>query len=332
VTERPNVVLGFLLTGAAVLGALIVVGLVQMGGDGVLGLAAILVGALSACVFFLGELERVPVPALLIVSLALASCAALARALLRVVGERRLIARLPVEPVVNGTLGDVAAAAAVPVQLITSARATAFCVGLIRPRIVVSRALVERLADEELAAAVWHEAQHLHARAPAKSLVARLMARTFFWAPALPRLLDRYLLVKELEADRVAIAHTSRKALAGAVMMETLGQPAPASTVGLGESAAIRVDRLLDPGAQLPPLLTRTQALVTLTAVGALTFFAATPVPLDQSGMGHLHAMLMTMSLHGLPGMLAGLAVNASLFTLATALVRGVRRKRSCRH
>lgn len=282
-----------------------------------------IVGAFSACIFFLAELEQVPLSSVVLVALATASAIAFARASIRYLREQRLLRTLPLERIERGPLSELARAAGT-VDLFTAPalRPAAFCHGLLRPRVVITAGLLERLGPDEQAAVIWHEAHHAREREPLKCLIAQLAARTFFWIPALRDLLDRYLLAKELAADLLAAGQTSRRALAGA-LSEVVGEPTPAAAVGLAEFAAARVDRLFDPTASLPSLFRLRRVVVSLVATAGLAFLLVFPGRLDVPETAHLRSMLTTMSLHGLPGMAIGLAANGALFAL---LALGARR------
>ena len=320
-SERPNLILATLVTAAGAFACLLSAGLFALGGNGVLGLTALVVGAFSACVYFLAELQRVPLAPLVLVGLALLSTAAFARAALGYWRQQRLLRALPLQRL-EGQLAVIArAASTVELYSIPAQRPAAFCYGLKRPRVVVTEGLLTLLEPAEQAAAVWHEAQHAKVREPLKCLTARLAARSFFWLPILPDLLERYLLVKELDADRIATAKTSRRALAGA-LCGVLGEPTPAGAVGLGDFAATRVDRLFDPRAPLPPI-TRPLRLL-LSAAGLLTvaLVLAFPAHVDLGQSADFRAMLTSTSLHGLPGMAAGFALNAVVLACMTVSAR----------
>jgi hypothetical protein len=327
-SERPNVILAALLGAATVLTVGFVAGLAALGGSGLLGLTTILIGALSACIYFLADLQRVPVTPLLLVALAGLSTASFLRATLAYRRQRRLLAELPLRPL-EGPLAMVArAAGAAAIYRTPAQRPAAFCFGLTEPKIVVTDGLLERLTPEEQAAAIWHEAQHARVREPLKCLSARVAARSFFWLPILADLFDRYLLVKELEADRLAAAQTSRRALAGA-LCEVAGQRTPAGAVGLADYAAARVDRLLDPHAALPPVTRPLRIGRSVLAATLVAFALAVPAQLDLGESQHLRSMLTTMSLHGLPGMAIGLFVNGLILGCATMTCRRLVRRRT---
>ena len=126
-----------------------------------------------------------------------------------------------------------------------------FCYGLWRPRICLSVGLIEVLTETELAAVLCHEAYHLRRREPLRMAVAICLSRLLFFAPLITELRDRYLAEKELAADAVAVAATSRAALAGAMhkLITTKSQlvtPPLAAVAGLSVTAQ-RVDRLIHP-------------------------------------------------------------------------------------
>jgi Peptidase family M48 len=227
----------------------------------------------------------------------------------------------------EGELADVARAAGASALYRTPAtRPAAFCFGLARPRVVVTDGLLARLSPAEQAAAIWHEAQHARVREPLRCLSARLAARTFFWMPILADLFERYLLVKELDADRLAATKTSRRALAGA-LYAVLGEPTPAGAIGLADFSAARVDRLFDTRAELPPITTRRRILMSVAGGTLLAAVLAFPMHLGVGESTHLRSMLTSMSLHGLPGMAVGFLVNGLILSCmamgARRLLRG---------
>lgn len=320
-SERPNVVLVALLAAAAAVAALVGGGVLLLGGEGAEEVGATLVSAVSACVFFLLDPAYIPFSSIVIGTVVLASLAGFARTAWAYVRERRLLGALPLVAIDNGPIAARAQGAGVRLYVLPSARPIAFCAGVIRPRIVLSSGLLARLDQEEQEAVVWHEAVHARSREPLKCLLARFATQTFFWMPVLGALLERYLLVKEVAADRVAIAHTSRRALAGA-LTQVLVQPTPAGAVGFGEAAAARIDRLFEPTAPLPELVAPWRLIASAAVGTALVFALAFPSTLDDGQSERIWHMLTTMSLHGLPGMVAGAAMNAVILGGLTLLAR----------
>jgi Zn-dependent protease with chaperone function len=161
VTERPNTVLGFLVSAAVAVAALIVAALAALGVAGVMALVITAVGVLTVCIFFLYELHQLPPASVLLAALVVVSDIAFLRALLSYIRERRLLACLPLERVERGPLFEVARLAGVDrLYLAPASRPAAFCFGLMQPKVVITRGLLTRLSPAEQAAVVWHEGHH----------------------------------------------------------------------------------------------------------------------------------------------------------------------------
>jgi hypothetical protein len=266
-------------------------GLVLLAGS-VASHTAALIGTVSACAWSLAVTRTLPLGLLLPALLGLASAVAFARSIRSYRRERRLLGALPLEPIVEGELGEIAGTTGLAVYRTPASRPAAFCFGLFRPRIVFTSGLVERLSDAEQAATFWHEAQHARMREPLRCLLGRLAASTFFWLPLLRDLLDRYTLVRELDADRLATSRTSSSALAGA-LHEVVADPRFAGAVGFADFAAARVDRLLEPAMPLPSLFTRTRLAVSIGAVALLGL--AFTFPANVAVSRHVHSRTMMM-------------------------------------
>lgn len=328
-TERPNFVLAILLAAAAVVAALIASGVSALGASGVASLAVTLVGALSACAFFLAELERVPLSSVVLAALVLASAFGFVRAIVGYRRERRLLNALPLTRLVEGPLAATASSVGVQLYRSPARRPAAFCFGLLPQRIAVTDGFLQRLTPDEQVAAVWHEVEHARVREPLRCLIGRLAVSAFFWVPVLRDLLDRYLLTKELAADRVAVDRTSRRALAGA-LYEVLGHPSPRGAIGFADAAAARIDRLFDPAATLPPLFRVKSMIVSLGSAIALALVFVFPARVDLGENAKLHSMLTTLSLHGLLGMAAGLALNVLVLGCVALFIRRMNASRKC--
>jgi hypothetical protein len=200
----------------------------------------------------------------------------------------------------------------------------AFCAGILRPRVLVTSGLLERLDADEQRAAILHELEHARSRGPLKVALARTTARSFFWVPALRDLADRYILLCELEADRAAVARTGRAALAGA-LLEVIESPRLAGAVGLADFAAPRIDRLFDPHAALPPLFRRSSLLAALGAIAGAAGLVLSVRHLGSSESTHLHAMSVQLLVHRIRDRVLGLAGMAAGATLAMASWRRLR-------
>jgi hypothetical protein len=150
-------------------------------------------------------------------------------------------------------------------------------------------------------------------------LLVRLAATSLFWLPSLADLADRYLLAKELQADRVAAGRTSPRALATA-LGRVAARPAPAGAIGLGELAGARIDRLADPAAPLAGGWSRRRLALTISAVGASIAAGTFPVRLDSPACAWLH-------LFDAGNTVAAIAAPCLLAVIAVAVT--ARRRRS---
>lgn len=162
--------------------------------------------------------------------------AANTRRLRRWVADRRA----PVAP----SLADAARAARLEgrVDLVDAESAFSFTYGISRPRVAVSRGLVDSVSREELAAVFDHERYHVANYDPLKVVLARSLPDSLFFLPALSELRGRYVAARELAADRRAMRRGGPKSLAGALYKVIAGPP----DVDLGAAAAIGGDEALD--------------------------------------------------------------------------------------
>jgi beta-lactamase regulating signal transducer with metallopeptidase domain len=171
--------------------------------------------------------------------------------------------------------------------------------GILQPRIMVSRSVMNALSPEQFDAALRHERAHLAARDNLKRLL--LLA-----APGMPpgfdgfRALDRHwALFAEFAADDLAVAGDPRRSLSLAsalVRVARLGQAPPlpeASTgfVGPGCHLAERVERLLHAE---PSVARRRRPAIAFPAcaVGAL---GALSLLLGPAALRGVHTLIETL-------------------------------------
>lgn len=98
-----------------------------------------------------------------------------------------------------------------------SAHPFAFCLGMVRPLVVVSSAVLATLDNEQVAAVLVHEAHHARGRDPAKVAVARALAKGFSFVPVCQDLAAHGQLTCEVLADGDARARVGLPALARAL-------------------------------------------------------------------------------------------------------------------
>ncbi len=283
-----------IVAGALVAAALVVVDVVALGG-GVASHAVTSFAAISACAVSFSDAHLMPLALAIPLGFGLASLAGFGRGLVVFRHERRILRSLPLERVEVGELAQSARSMRIPLYTTGASRPAAFCFGLLRPRVVVTSGLLERLSVDEQTAAFWHEAQHARAREPLRSLLARLAQSTFFWLPLLRDLFARYMLVRELDADRLATLRTSPSALAGA-LCEVVMTPAVNGAVGFADLAGARVDRLLDPATPLPSLFRWRNLALSGVALALLAFAFAYPAKVAVASHSHHASMMMEVS------------------------------------
>jgi beta-lactamase regulating signal transducer with metallopeptidase domain len=191
------------------------------------------------------------------------------------------------------------------VVLVAGEEPFSFAFGAFRPRVAVSRPLLEAASSKELDAVLEHERYHVRNLDPLRVLLARALPAGLFYVPALARLRTRYVAGRELAADRHAIRRHGRGALAGALAKVLRGPQWPE----LSAAAAIGGPDLLDARiAQLetgvePPIGPLPTWVVALSIGSALLLGASLATALAGLGPG--------------PNMTADDSVAATAFMIA---------------
>ena len=147
-----------------------------------------------------------------------------------------------------------------------------FTYGLWWPRVVVSRRLLDSVSDSELEAVLAHEQYHVRNRDPLKMMIGRALTPGLFLLPMTRHLLDRYLTVCELAADRSAMARCGSAPLAGAIYKVMSAEPVvPGGAVAALSGAAVLDVRLvqLESGSE-PPTTSISPRAVHATVIGLL--------------------------------------------------------------
>jgi Zn-dependent protease with chaperone function len=213
----------------------------------------------------LGDLSAASLLVLLLSSAAFAVIALAARsALAQFAARRRFLASVVV-------VGN-ARVAGQETLVIDEARPQAFCTGLLRPRIYISRGALATLDLSQLEAIVTHEAHHALRRDPLRIFSARVLGEALFFLPVLRQLADRYAALAELAADEAAVRRSrTRQPLAAALL--AFEEAPSASVVGI---APERVDHLLGKRARWNlPIALLAGAGVTLAGLFALALRTA---------------------------------------------------------
>jgi len=126
--------------------------------------------------------------------------------------------------------------------VIAGERPVAFCAGLLRPRVHLSRGALAQLSEPELEAVVAHELHHVGGRDPLRLLLLRSLADALFFLPVLKEMTARYVALRELAADEAAVeALGERRSIAAALLRFTERESPRLAVAGI---AAERVDHL----------------------------------------------------------------------------------------
>jgi len=171
--------------------------------------------------------------------------------------------------------------------------AYAFCYGLLRPRICVSRGLVELLDAHELEAVLRHEQHHLLHHDPLKILLSRALAAGLFFLPVAGELRNRYLAVKEITADEGSAHSGDRGKVVLASALLKLIKAAPQSwpeglaAIGSFNVTQERVQRLVNgywSGTPFPRLRT---VVISLLLIAAIFLVSYAPLMAQQAAPFH---------------------------------------------
>ena len=93
------------------------------------------------------------------------------------------------------------------IELLDDPRTFCCCAGLIRRRIIVSTAMLNRLSRDELLAVVAHEMSHVRKMDPARATAVRVASGALFYLPLAKYLAEQSLISAELGADAAAVTN-----------------------------------------------------------------------------------------------------------------------------
>jgi hypothetical protein len=169
-----------------------------------------------------------------------------------------------------------------------------FAYGALRPRVALSRGLLEATSPRELDAVLEHERYHVSNLDPLKLMLTRSLLSAFFFIPALRGLRTRYMAGRELAADRRAVEAHGRTPLAGALLKVVRGpgwdELQTAAAIGGTELLDARIAQLESGREPKIAGLSRTALLLSALGLALLSWsFVATV-----SGFGGLIAVMRT--------------------------------------
>ncbi len=168
--------------------------------------------------------------------------------------------------------------------------AFSFAYGTNRPRVAISRGLIEGLDQRQLEAVLAHESYHVRNLDPLKIVVARVLSTAYFFLPALGGLRARYAAACELAADRRAIHKFGKAALAAALYHVVRGpewaELTTAAAIGGPDFVDLRVAQLEADSEPRLEGVPRGAMVTTLVVLGVLaTIIIATLVIIGPRAM-----------------------------------------------
>jgi len=175
----------------------------------------------------------------------------------------------------------------ITLQLIGAAEPVLYCSGLVRPVVTVSLGTMDRLDDEELAAAVAHELAHVEWKDPALGWLLMAIRALQVFNPATQVVARQIVQEIENRADRQVASRGSGAALARAiaklssadpVRSDLAEAPAPALFASLihhavSHAALVRCERLLAGADAAPPGPGVWHITAAAVGLGVLLFF-----------------------------------------------------------
>ena len=142
----------------------------------------------------------------------------------------------------------------------------AYCLPGLRPRVVLTRGVLDLLTDDEVAAVLAHERAHLVARHDLVVLPFVALGATFPQLPAVRTARLQVAVLIEMLADDRAVRRHDRQVLARALYKVGTGGVPVGALGAAGSDVLLRASRLLDP----PQRLSRAGSAGVLTAVAAV--------------------------------------------------------------
>ncbi len=168
------------------------------------------------------------------------------------------------------------------VHLLDSEVPLCFCAGFIAPRIYLSRGLTAKLTPEQLEALLLHEKYHLKNCDPLKMLLGRLVVSALFFVPVLQDVLTRYLIEKEIAADRSAIEYQGHcRGLAGALgklVPERSTVPVTGLAAAGAEALDYRIDHMTGHPTQHPHPIPLSRLAISLLTIALILATVLTPL------------------------------------------------------
>jgi beta-lactamase regulating signal transducer with metallopeptidase domain len=221
-------------------------------------------------------LPALPIGMVVIASVGLA-CYECIRQLLRLRRLQRSLRSFGESPAGSGE--SVARLGLRAVRVVVTDEVLCFCIGLFRPRIVVSTGLIELLDQAELDAVLAHEASHQRRRDPLRLMVASVAIRGLFFIPALADLARAARLTTEVEADAAAVDRYGNSNLIRALKTVLAAVPRKLAGTSAMVTSDLMSERVQALGGDYPRVIIRRRRFAASIAALAVLLTLGLAVP-----------------------------------------------------
>ncbi|MEH7457615.1 M56 family metallopeptidase [Bacillus sp. JJ1127] len=135
--------------------------------------------------------------------------------------------------------------------LLPSLEVTAFTIGVIHPKIVLSEGVFQSFSEEEIDAIVLHEEYHQKNRDPLKLFLFTVLAEGMMYVPVLKGMLQRYHMYQELLADKYAMNQMKSSFALGSALLKLIKiktASTPFITASFAKTAInLRIEQIVSP-------------------------------------------------------------------------------------
>jgi hypothetical protein len=160
---------------------------------------------------------------------------------------------------------------------------TAFTHGILKPKIYMSRGLINSLDDSELKAVYLHELHHKNQRDPLRLFLISILKDTLFYIP-ISRFIEGLIQRKiEFAADDAVVNDMCESVSLAAALLKITDfnngrfMPQPASLGGFGSTEG-RIRRLIEGTGEVIKLPSMKSAIISILIFGLLLFSLAFPL------------------------------------------------------
>ena len=155
-----------------------------------------------------------------------------------------------------------------------------FCTGLLRPRVLVSTALIKQLTPNELEAALAHETWHQRRYDPLRLLIGGVATHGLFFVPSLRELRQGSRVASEIAADGAATRSGETAPLLGALRaLMRPDAPRPPAAVSAMAPSDLLTDRVAALSGKRPAVVVHPARLITSAVALAMVILLALAVP-----------------------------------------------------